>query len=217
MPPHQPHRDTQPDRYWYAGTPRQCTALIVVLALSAREPLSCRCGPAPSDSQLTSARRWGVGQEVWILGSLDGVETGIRNLIRTRPLEIEEVSIGDRRLRVPTLEEILRIKAWLCLMRNATRDYVDLAALADRLAEPRAADVVAAMDLYYDDQVGSGGRRVATQVARQLAEPRPFDLTEIDLAAYRRLEGRWQDWGAVADLCRRLAVRVLEKTAGGES
>jgi hypothetical protein len=155
-----------------------------------------------------------VKRPVLVLGSLDGVETGIRNLIRTRPLEVEEAEIGERMVRIPTLGEIARIKAWLCLMRNATRDYIDFAALANILGEAEAAVVVGMMDDYYDDQVGPGGRRVATQVAKQLAEPRPFDLSSIDLGVYRRLDRRWQDWGAVADLCRRVAVRVLDRVVG---
>jgi len=152
-----------------------------------------------------------VKRPVLILGLLDGIETGVRNLVRRRPLEVEEVAVGKRRLRVPTLAEILRIKAWLCLIRNATRDYLDVAALGDRLGVDEAADVVLAMDLYYADQLGPGGRRVATQVARQLAEPRPDDLTEVDLLSYRRLEPRWRDWGAVVDACRRVAMSVLDR------
>jgi hypothetical protein len=154
-----------------------------------------------------------VQRPVLILGRLDGVETGIRNLIRSRPLEIEIVSVGGRKLRVPTLEEIARIKAWLCLMRNATRDYLDFAALADRLGEERASRVVAGMDEYYADQQGPGGRRIATQVAKQLSEPRPDDLTDVDLRTYRRLDRRLKDWGAVTDACRRVAVRVLDHFA----
>jgi hypothetical protein len=154
-----------------------------------------------------------VQRPVLILGSLDGVETGVRNLIRRRPLEVEEVAVGSRRVRVPTLEEIARIKAWLCLMRNATRDYVDFAALADRLGPEAAAEVVLSMDDYYADQQGAGGRRIATQVAKQLAEPLPDDLDQVDLHFYRRLDRRWQDWGAVADACKRTALRVLERAA----
>jgi hypothetical protein len=146
-----------------------------------------------------------------ILGSLDGVETGVRNLIRRRPLEVEEMAVGSSKVRVPTLEEMARIKAWLCLIRNATRDYLDVVALAERLGPDAAAEVVLSMDDYYADQQGEGGRRVATQVAEQLAEPRPDDLAEVDLRFYRRLDRRWQDWGAVADACRRVAVRVLER------
>jgi len=152
-----------------------------------------------------------VQRPVLILGRLDGVETGIRNLIRKRPLEVEEVDVGNRSLRVPTLEEITRIKAWLCLVRNATRDYLDFAALADRLGTDRAAAVALAMDEYYEDQQGAGGRRISTQVARQLADPQPGDLSEIDLRVYRRLEPRWQTWEAVADTCRMVAVRMLDR------
>ena len=72
-------------------------------------------------------------------------------------------------------------------MRNATRDYLDLAALTDVLGEEKAATVVSRIDDYYEDQIGGSGRRVATQVAKQLAEPRPGDLSELDLAAYRKL------------------------------
>lgn len=154
-----------------------------------------------------------VKRPVLILGRLDGVETGIRNLVRRLPLEVEQVAVGKRKLLVPTLAEITRIKAWLCLMRNATRDYLDFAALADRLGESEAARVVLGMDDYYSDQLGPGGLRVAAQIAKQLAEPRPDDLSKVDLASYRRLERRWQDWGTVIDACKRVAARVLDRLA----
>ena len=154
-----------------------------------------------------------VQRPVLILGRLDGVETGVRNLIRRRPLEVERVQVGRRALRVPTLAEICRVKAWLCLIRNATRDYLDFAALAARLGEDDSVSVVIAMDDYYADQIGPGGRRVATQVARQLAAPLPDDLSSVDLASYRKLEPRWQNWQRVADWCRRVAVGVLDRLA----
>jgi hypothetical protein len=157
-----------------------------------------------------------IRRPVLILGSLDGVETGIRQLIRRRPLEVEKVPVGRRRLRVPTLEEITRIKAWLVLRRNATRDYLDLVALADRLGHDEAVEVAFRLDEYYEDQQGPGGRRIATQLAKQLAQPQPYDLSEVDLAHYRRLEQRWRDWTAVADACRRLGVGILERAAGEE-
>ena len=154
-----------------------------------------------------------VKRPVLILGRLNGVETGVRNLVRRRPLEVEEITFGDHTVRVPTLMEITRIKAWLCLLRNATRDYLDFVALADRLGHETAVEVVLSLDEYYADQLGPGGRRVATQTAKQLAEPRPDDLSGVDLAAYRELDRRWQDWGAVVDGCRRVAVGVLDRVA----
>lgn len=151
-----------------------------------------------------------IRPQVLILGSLDGVETGIRQLIRRRPLEVEQVTVGRRPLKVPTLAEIFRIKSWLVLRRNATRDYLDVVALADRLGAGGGARVIVGMDDYYEDQLGPGGRRVATQLAKQLADPAPYDLSEVDLAHYRKLEGRWRDWSNVVKAARRLAADVLD-------
>lgn len=187
-----------------------CEDLHVVADLGAR--FDDVLGDLEATSGWVTAR---VRRPVLILGSLDGIETGVRNLMRRRPLEVEEAIVDGRSIRVPTLAEITRIKAWLVLQRNATRDHLDLVALADRLGQARAVDVVLGLDAYYEDQQGPSGHRVATQLAKQLAEPRPYDLSEVDLAHYRRLEHRWHDWGAVVDACRRLAVGMLDRTATG--
>jgi hypothetical protein len=153
---------------------------------------------------------------VLILGSRVGVETGIRQMTRQRPLEVEEFPVPSGTIRVPTLREMARIKAWMILQRNATRDYLDFAALADRLGADAAATVID-MDEYYVDQRGPGGRRIATQLAKQLAQPAPYDLSEIDLQHYRGLLPRWQDWTEVATVCRQIAVAVLTDGASPES
>lgn len=150
-----------------------------------------------------------VKRPVLILGRLDGIETGIRNLIRRRPLEVEIHPTPFGPVRVPTLAEMLRIKAWLVLVRNATRDYLDVVALADRM-DGGAAAVLAGIDAYYADQQGPGEARLATQLAKQLAEPQPYDLSEVDLAHYRSLVPRWRDWTAVADACRELATALID-------
>ena len=74
-----------------------------------------------------------------ILGELGGIETGVRQLFRSRPLESAEIEVGGERLVIPTAAEILRIKAWLALNSNQTRDYLDVAALADRIGLDEAA------------------------------------------------------------------------------
>jgi hypothetical protein len=66
------------------------------------------------------------------------------------------------------------------------------------------------MDDYYEDQIGPGGRRIATQLAKQLADPAPYDLSDVDLAHYRRLEGRWRDWENVVSAAQGLAAEVLD-------
>lgn len=155
-----------------------------------------------------------VNRPVLILGTLDGVETGIRQLVRRRPLEVEEIEVPGGKVRVPTLPEMLRVKAWLVLRRNATRDYLDVVALADRLGIDAAAAVALDLDVYYEDQVGPGGRRISTQLAKQLVDPSPYDLSAVDLPRYRKLDPRWQDWGAVVAACRALAARMMSVAAG---
>ncbi len=67
---------------------------------------------------------------VQILGSRDGIETGVRLLIRDGPLKTTVVNYHGDLIRSPTEGEILRIKSVLILKRNATRDYLDFVALA---------------------------------------------------------------------------------------
>ncbi len=153
-----------------------------------------------------------VKRPVLILGRLDGIETGVRQLIRRRPLDVEEVDIRGEVLRVPTIAEALRVKGWLVLVRNATRDYLDLIALADRLGA-KAPAAVLELDDYYQDQVGPGGSRIATQLVKQLADPAPYDLDEVDLPHYRHLVPRWQDWNKVVEDSRSLASAVLDRLA----
>ena len=115
----------------------------------------------------------------------------------------------------PSIREIARIKAWLILQRSATRDYLGYAALADRLG-PDAPSAVIEMDDYYVDQRGPSGQRIVTQLAKQLSEPLPYDLSEIDLHHYRGLLPRWQDWPEVATVCRQVAIAVLALAASQE-
>lgn len=148
-----------------------------------------------------------------ILGALGGIETGVRQMIRTRPLEIEQLTLhSGATLVVPTLEEALRVKAFLAVRRNQVRDYLDIAALSDRLTIGNAATVLAGIDEYYPDH-RAGDLSVASQVARQLADPRPADKGVIkELPAYRALDPRWT-WVAV---CEQLACVVDAMVSGSE-
>jgi hypothetical protein len=144
-----------------------------------------------------------------ILGELGGIETGVRQLIRGKPLESTEVEVRGKQLLVPTAAEILRIKAWLALTRNQTRDYLDIAALADRIGLDEAAAVLRGMDDYYAD-VNLRPEPVATQLVRQLADPRPRDAEVTEqLASYKALDRRWHEWPAVKAVLADLAERVL--------
>src|SRR5580692_6634557 len=60
-----------------------------------------------------------------MLGQLGDIEAGVRQMIRTRPLETMQVILPSGRvLTVPTAEETLRIKGFLIVRRNQTRDWM---------------------------------------------------------------------------------------------
>jgi hypothetical protein len=143
-----------------------------------------------------------------ILGELGGIETGVRQLLRSRPLQTTETEVQGRRLVIPTAAEILRIKAWLALSRNQTRDYLDIAALADSIGLDEAVAVLREIDDYYAD-VNRRPETVATQLVRQLADPRPRDAeVTTQLASYKSLDARWHEWSAVKALLADLAERI---------
>ncbi len=150
-----------------------------------------------------------------ILGELGGIETGLRQLIRRRPLEVVDVQlVSGAVVRVPTQDEALRIKAFLITRRNQTRDYLDVAALADSLGIAHSAVVLSHMDDYYADQ-NADGAAVSTQVIRQLANPAPKDSrTTKQLSTYKGLAARWHDWESTVAVCRELTVEMVKE--GGD-
>src|SRR5699024_8502633 len=130
-----------------------------------------------------------------LLGSLGDIEVGIRQLIRRRPLETQRIEVpGDGTVVAPTPEETLRIKAYLLVKRNQTRDYIDVAALADRFGIAWTAETLVNIDEYYDD--GTRGEDVvAAQLLRQLGKPRPQDsATTGNLDQYKELIPKWRSW-----------------------
>ncbi|GAB3599018.1 hypothetical protein [Microbacterium tumbae] len=146
-----------------------------------------------------------------ILGELGGIEASVRQLIRTRALEVHRVRLrSGAEITVPTLEEIVRIKGYLIVKRNQMRDYLDVAALSGRFGAVLVGSVLARIDDYYSDSTHPEDHPVQTQLARQLADPAPRDRTRIaDLGSYKGLVARWQDWEEVVGECRRIAVRMI--------
>jgi hypothetical protein len=122
-----------------------------------------------------------------VLVGLDGVLTGIRQLRRVQPLETEEIA----GLRVPTLAEMARIKAWLLATRFTTRDYLDAVVLFERLGEEGVRNALRRLDDLYPQP---GGSSVLAEVVERLGSARPVDVASIDLAGYRGLQPPWNDW-----------------------
>ncbi len=128
-----------------------------------------------------------IRRPVLILGQLDGVLTGIRQLRRVQPLDTEEIA----GLRLPTLAEMARIKAWLLAVRLTTRDYLDAVVLFERLGVAGVRAALGKLDLLYPQQ---GGASVLAEVIERLGAGQPIDGAQIDLASYRGLRPPWNDW-----------------------
>lgn len=128
-----------------------------------------------------------VRRPVLILGRLEGIATGIRQLRRTQPLQTEMVA----GLRIPTLAEMARVKAWLLVTRYTVRDYLDTVVLFERLGEGGVREALASLDDLYAQPSGAS---VLVELAERLAAAAPADRGSIELATYRGLKAPWNDW-----------------------
>ena len=147
-----------------------------------------------------------------IIGSLDGVRAGLRQMRRIRPLETARIDIGDGAVVVaPTENEALRVKAFLVVQRNAVRDFLDVVALADVIGEDAAAGVLADIGGYYADRSNDPGVGVdfAGGVARRpVAERRRRDRRtpavqepRLSVAPLARCGGRVSEAGLATGGC----------------
>jgi hypothetical protein len=159
-------------------------------------------------AQLESVAGWKtarVRRPVQILGSLDGIETGVRQLIRNDPLETEQVTIKGHKIKVPTKAEMLRIKAVLILKRNATRDYIDFVAMHDLLGMKGTSAAMTSFDRLYPQP---NGESPTLQLIVQLSSPMPFDLSQTELSEFKKLSSRWHDWSVIRKACAECAIEL---------
>ncbi len=155
-----------------------------------------------------------VVRPVMLLGSLDGIETGVR-LRRTEPLQTEVLDTAHGPLTLPTRAEILRIKAYLILTRNSTRDHLDFAALYASVEEEPALIALSSLDRLYPQEGDPGA--VRQQLLRQLAEPAPWDLDTVEVAEYKGLVPPWTAWDAVVAACRRASDAMVDAITDGRA
>jgi hypothetical protein len=168
-------------------------------------------------AQMESVAGWKtarIKRPVQILGSLDGIETGIRQLIREEPLETAVIECRGHRITLPSEAEMLRIKGVLILKRNATRDYLDFVALADRIGDEMVARALRPFDSFYGQE---NEESPLQQLQVQLAKPLPFDLEATELREYKNLAPRWHDWSAVEAVCVHIATDVFDRVCELES
>lgn len=146
-----------------------------------------------------------------ILGNFQGVETGIRQLRRTRPLETESIERDGKTLILPTLPEMLRTKAWMVISRNATRDFIDVAALAKHIGIAESAEIVKDIDVYYHDMIRGDQASPSVQLLRQLAEPGPYDLDAVNTSRYKGIQSPFDSWKTIQEICEALATALADQ------
>ena len=144
-----------------------------------------------------------------IMGSLDGIEAGLRQMRRIRPLETVEVAVGANAVVVaPTEAEALRVKAYLVVQRNVVRYFIDVVALVGHIGEDVAVAVLSDIDDYYADR-SDDPSSVLTSLVIALADPSPRDTDVInELPRYKGLDPRWHHWSDVVAACQDLALRL---------
>jgi uncharacterized membrane protein YdfJ with MMPL/SSD domain len=126
---------------------------------------------------------------------------------RRSPVETTNVQLptGDR-LQIPTGAETLRLKAYLIMCRNSSRDYAEFAELVDAVEPETAAVVLTGMDRYYCCQP-TRQHWIATQLVRRLADPVPSDADDEHWTD----PGAQADWEGVRQCCLSVAVAMLEE------
>jgi RND superfamily putative drug exporter len=126
---------------------------------------------------------------------------------RRSPVETTHVQLptGDR-LLVPTGAEALRLKGYLIMCRNSSRDYAEFADMVETVEPETAAVVLAGMDRYYCGQT-PGRQWIATQLVRRLADPEPSDFSDDEWSEPDAKAG----WDEVRQRCLSVAVAMLEE------
>lgn len=134
-------------------------------------------------------------------------ETDRAPVTRRTPVETTNVQLptGDR-LQIPTGAETLRLKSYLLMCRNSSRDYAEFAELVDSMETQTAALVLSGMDRYYCGEQPQK-QWVATQLVRRLADPQPSDEHD-DAMSDPDAES---DWTTVRQRCLSVAVAMLEE------
>jgi hypothetical protein len=108
---------------------------------------------------------------------------------------------------------MLRIKAFLLLERDTTRDYLDTVVLLEHLGDPPALDALRTFDATYP-QTPSRGPALAELVER-LARAHPTDRQAVELSSYKGVVPPWTSWPHLEGRGRHWAARLARALLGG--
>lgn len=140
---------------------------------------------------------------VLILGSIRNCEVGFRQSQRSVPIETVRVETQYGDLEIPTLDEMIGMKAYLLYQRNVVRDFLDFAALTECTNEEEVLASLMKLDGRYGElQTNS----VRLEVSRTLIKPDPVDLEGNDLSQYKALAPKWHDWSRTESICKKFGL-----------
>lgn len=142
---------------------------------------------------------------VLLLGSLDGVDVGFRQLRRNTPIETTTMATASGPLTIPTLEELIRTKAFLLYQRHYTRDFVDFAALSLLVPDPVVVESLAGLDQKFAWEKQPS---VALGVLKALMRAEPADLGTHGFETFRWIAPRQNSWPEVQARCREIGRQL---------
>jgi len=136
-----------------------------------------------------------------------------------------QLPTGDR-LLIPTGAETLRLKGYLIMSRNSSRDFAEFADMVETMEPETAAVVLAGMDRYYCCQPPKR-QCMATQLVDRLADPIRPTSTISGPNRMRRQAGRrsasaacrwrWRCWRRRGDVGSRAPSFSQPRTAATTS
>ena len=139
-------------------------------ALHARSPRllrsrSCPEGPGhtlrKSDCRPRSIPGWRTKRRIrgkLVLGEVEGIDAGLRNQRRSAPLETTSIKLpGGRIPRYPRSRKCFGSRPSWVVERNATRDYLDVAALSHHLGTGKSVRAIEGMRQLYAEFAGEAG------------------------------------------------------------
>lgn len=144
---------------------------------------------------------------VLILGAINGMEVGFRQSRRSLPIETTEIETSAGKIRVPTLDEILGMKAYLSYSRRTTRDFLDFAAMSSLLSEKEVLQTLLRSDKRYGELQSTS---VSFEIAKALHEAEPYDLSKVNLEHYKSIQPPWNQWQHVEGVCRMFGEKFGE-------
>ena len=117
-------------------------------------------------------------------------------------------------LIIPTLEERLRVKAFITYERSYTRDFVDFAELSCLLEPQQVMETLSTLDEKFQWEKQPS---MILEITKALLRPAPHDRETHGFETLRLLHPKLKTWDEVAAQCHEIGRRLSIRIVGGNS